>query len=87
MPVYEYECISHGRFTRVEDYRPDGLPSNKCASPCPECGEASRGVISLSNWKIDNVFTREGEGFTSVKYSPKEADIRTKYNLHKDDKV
>ncbi len=86
-PAYEYKCISHGRFTRHESYRPEGLDSAQCHSPCPECAESCRGVISLSNWKWANPFTKDGEGFTSQVYSPKEADIRNKYNLSKDDKV
>ena len=87
MPLYEYECVSHGRFSRHEELRPDGLDSAHCYSICPECAESCRGVISLSHWKILNPFTKDGEGFTSQVYTPKEADIRTKYNLQKDDKV
>lgn len=46
MPLYEYKCPVHGRFERLEPYRPTGVDSNDYVARCPECREWSIGVIS-----------------------------------------
>ena len=44
MPIYEYECASHGSF-ELE------LPMRSASSDgrCPECGESSRRLLSVPN--------------------------------------
>lgn len=40
MPIYEYECQSHGAF---EALRP--MAESHLAQPCPECGKAAGRVV------------------------------------------
>ena len=46
MPLYEYKCPEHGRFDRLEPYRPTGVDSNDYVAPCPVCNEFGLGVIA-----------------------------------------
>ncbi len=42
MPIYEYECSSHGRFDELRGF-------SECSQPadCPVCGVASARAVSL----------------------------------------
>ena len=42
MPIYEYECLNHGRFEMVRSY--EDRDANKS---CPTCGAPSRRVMSV----------------------------------------
>ena len=42
MPVYAYECESHGSFDLLRPMSQSGADA-----PCPECGEASQRTITV----------------------------------------
>jgi len=44
MPIYEYECESHGGFELEQPMR---LASRE--APCPHCGTGSRRLLSVPN--------------------------------------
>ena len=46
MPLYEYDCPEHGRFERLEPYRPTGVDSRDFVAKCPKCDRWADGVIS-----------------------------------------
>ncbi len=50
MPLYEYECLVHGRFGHLLPMR--GGHTEFFCSSCPECGDICNGVISLSNFRM-----------------------------------
>ncbi len=86
MALYEYHCQGCGaNFDKLVSQR------NRDHISCPDCGaKADREKVYVIShyWKnIVTSGTQGGEGFTSEVYSPKEADIRAKYNLSKGDKV
>ena len=81
MPTYEYICDKHGRFEEIKPMDRRG------SARCPVCGKRADLVPSLCYHKEYNIFTEDGEGFSSVAYNPKEADIRAKHNLGKYEKV
>lgn len=78
MPIYEYECPKHGKFEALKSM------GERYITLCPECGEICSLVMSLSHFKMYNPFTKDGEGFTSETYNPKEADIRVEHNVPKE---
>ena len=82
MPIYEYHCYTCG--TDTERLIPI---KDRDQVWCLNCGRRPDRLMSSFSFKFYNPFTKDGEGFTSEVYSPKEADIRAKYNLRKDDKV
>ncbi len=63
MPIYEYVCVEHGAFDRLEPRRPDGTDSYGFVAPCPECGEFGIGRISVSSHRMSESYTvLDGEG-------------------------
>jgi len=50
MPLYEYECLAHGRFERLE-------PMHSVSSGvCPQCGKISSSVISRTHFRMAETF-------------------------------
>lgn len=81
-PMYEYHCQGCGN---QEDKL---LPFEKRDSPsCAKCGAKLTRLVSLANHKWASPFFKDGEGFSSVTYSPGEYKERIKNNLLKEDKV
>ena len=72
MPIYEYECGEHGRFSAFSTKFREGHTETYC-EPCPECGKFCKGVFSLSShrWKHTgpdggrDMFA-DGQGFHST---------------------
>ena len=57
MPMYEYECESHGVFEAIRSLRDAALPD-----PCPTCGLAARRVLSaprLAQMAASEVIARD----------------------------
>ena len=86
MAIYDYHCQGCGaNFDRLVPYR------NRDLISCPDCGAKvdRKEVYAFSHyWKnFITSGTQGGEGFSSTMYNVKEADIRSKYNLSKGDKV
>lgn len=83
MQTFEYYCRACRNIFEEEKSFQDMDSVN-----CPDCGNRAKRRTSPANYKyLGNKFTKDGEGFTSEVYNPKEADIRVKYNLSKYDKV
>ena len=81
-PVYEYRCSGcRTDLELIQSYDSRDIPR------CPSCGSQCVRRVSLSSWRMYNPFTKDGEGFTSNTYSPREADERVKYNLAKGDRL
>lgn len=84
-PIYEYHCQACGKnMEKLVPYR------NRDLISCPDCGAKVDRKMSTFTYCLRNIVTsgtQGGEGFTSTTYNPKEADIRTRYNLRKGDKV
>ena len=77
-PMYEYRCPQcQGVFEEIRS-----MAKGRFAQ-CPNCHRRAYRIVSLSTFKMANPFTKDGEGFTSVKYPVKEADIRNKYSVPK----
>jgi putative FmdB family regulatory protein len=81
MPIYEYNCSQHGKFELFKSM------DKRYSAKCPDCKSEVQLVISNANFKMYNPFTKDGEGFSSVTYSPEEANFRRKHNMSKFDKV
>lgn len=80
MPIYEYKCRSCGKdFEELRDIE------HRDGATCPDCDNLADRKMSLFRWKWDNIFTRDGEGFTSVQYSKEEAKERARANAGKYD--
>ncbi len=78
MPMYDYRCSAcRTEFDKIVSYESRDLVS------CPSCGSSAQRKVSWFSFKMANPFTKDGEGFTSVKYPLKEADIRNKYSVPK----
>jgi putative FmdB family regulatory protein len=78
MPLFEYKCPScQNIFEELRDFEDIVY--------CPGCRTKSDKIMSLFNWKWYNPFTKDGEGFSSVHYDPKEYDARIKANAGKYD--
>jgi putative FmdB family regulatory protein len=57
MPMYEYECDSHGVFETIRSLRDAALPE-----PCPDCGEGARRILSaprLAQMEANQVIARD----------------------------
>jgi putative FmdB family regulatory protein len=81
MPLYEYFCQKcDARFEQMREIE------ERLKTECPDCGNIARLLISRSNFKTYNPFTKDGEGFTSVTYRPEEAKYRARHNMQKEDK-
>lgn len=78
MPIYAYWCQACGLdLEKLVTYNARDLPS------CPDCGVRLTRRVSSFSFKMYNRFTKDGEGFSSVTYPVKEADIRNKYSVPK----
>ena len=53
MPIYEYECARHGKFSKL---RP--LSESSKTAPCPNCQEEAHRVISPVHWKMGFKFLK-----------------------------
>lgn len=82
MPIYEYRCSACR--TVFEKLRP--MTESDLTDVCPECGTVSDRIMSKNfSWKWDNIFTRDGEGFTTVHMSKQEEKERIRANAGKYD--
>lgn len=82
MPVYEYHCSKCNK--TFDELKPMG---DRHQALCPTCGLSCKVLISKSSFKMYSPFRKDGEGFSSVTYTPEEAKFRKKHNLMKYDKV
>ena len=80
MPLYEYHCQACGHNFEV-------LMSLEAADmvSCERCGARATRKLSLFSFKFGSPLTREGEGFSSVHYSPEEYKHRVRNNMGKYD--
>ena len=77
-PMYDYRCSGcREEFEDIVSYESRDMVS------CPSCGSQCVRKVSGFSFKMYNPFTKDGEGFSSVKYPVKEADIRNKYSVPK----
>jgi putative FmdB family regulatory protein len=81
MPIYEYHCNNCGKFEELV------AMDERFKVTCPDCGGKPQLMISKTYSKMANLFTKDGEGFTSVTYSNEEAKFRARNNMHKEDRV
>lgn len=79
MPLYEYDCPQCGKFETMK------AMEQRYRARCPDCNSESKLVPSVCNHKEYNVFTKDGEGFISVRMSKQEANERAKANAGKYD--
>lgn len=54
MPIYEYECVRHGKFEKLR-------PMSEATKPglCPNCCEESPRVISIVHWSMGFNFLKD----------------------------
>ena len=77
-PLYDYHCQECGiDFDKVQSYKGRDMVS------CPDCGIKAERKVSFFNFKLHNPFTKDGEGFTRVKYHPQEYKERVRANASK----
>ena len=80
MPLYEYHCQACDKdFEELLSYEARDL---MC---CSGCGALADRKMSTFSWKWDNIFTKDGEGFTSTTYPHDEYKRRVATNAGKDD--
>ena len=80
MPLYDYICPQcQNRFESLQNV------NLRHFALCPKCNTKSKLVPSRFSFKFFNVFTKDGEGFTSKVMSTQEANERTKAHAHKYD--
>jgi putative FmdB family regulatory protein len=68
MPVYDYECTTHGAF---EALRP--MSESAAAQPCPHCGASSvRVILSFAQLAVLSTAARHAHGLNeSSAHQPK----------------
>lgn len=81
MPLYTYHCQKCDT-----DFDYITSISKMDSVECPDCGNKARRKVSNFNIRTGNKFTKDGEGFSSVKYPKEEYNYRVKNNLGKYDK-
>ena len=62
MPMYEYDCPKHGRFSLIQGY-------NDTDGSCPKCGAKSRRLVSVPSIRIAEpllFFNHEGKEINRV---------------------
>jgi len=79
MPLYEYVCPAcNTTFEQIISWE---LKDTVMCS----CGTKATWKPSTFNFKIYSPFTKDGEGFSSVTYSPEEYKYRVKHNIPKNE--
>lgn len=81
MSMYEYRCPQCE--TKFEALRT--LASGRYAR-CPKCHHRAYKVVSTFSFKMDSIFTRDGEGFKSEVYGKDEYKERVRNNMRREDK-
>ncbi len=75
MPLYEYSCPCGKKFEEIHSFEDE--------VHCPVCNGIAQRQMSLFSFKIYNPFTKDGEGFSSKRYSKQEYKERVKANAGK----
>ena len=80
MATYEYRCPQcQTKFEALRSY------SKGRYARCPKCNHRAYKIVSPFSFKMDNIFTRDGEGFTTVAMSKQEKKERIRGNAGKYD--
>ncbi len=84
MPIYEYECIEHGKFDVLESIRKVGTTLQDYTAPCPDCSVYCESIMStFTSTESEYFAVTDGKGNVISrkqvsKYAPAYNDLATR---------